>query len=146
MIILIYYINVGRRDSCRGSSLTKVVGWWCGWQVVDTSGDTVGGVVMVTIVACHRHFSVINGDGVVEVVVTLSMQVVGWWVVVMVAVTHLCRWWWGKVEVVVVTSMMEVVAMSMQVVGWLLSSSGVLGCWWWPLLTVVVVALTQVVG
>ena len=65
----IYYINVGRRDSCRGSSLTKVVGWWCGWLVVNTGGDTVGGVVMVTIVACHCCCCVVNGDGVVVVVV-----------------------------------------------------------------------------
>ena len=70
MIILIYYINVGRRDSCRGSSLTKVVGWWCGWQVVDTGGDAVGGVVMVTVVACHHCHCVINGDGVVVVAVS----------------------------------------------------------------------------
>ena len=70
MIILIYYINVGRRDSCRGSSLTKVVGWWCGWQVVDTCGDTVGGVVMVTIIARHHCCCGVNGDGVVVVVVS----------------------------------------------------------------------------
>ena len=70
MIILIYYINVGRRDLCRGSSLTKVVGWWCGWQVVDTSGDAVGGVVMVTVVAHHHRHCVINRDGVVVVAVS----------------------------------------------------------------------------
>ena len=43
----------------------------------------------------------------VEVAVALSMQVVGWRVVVMVAVACLCRWWWRSAVVVIIASLTE---------------------------------------